>query len=132
MNKILPMTLLAGALSLGLAGCNEPINALQDQLPTNQFAMANIDVQHDVRIKPMPPQRVGAGQLEVIVQVYNLRAWDYVLDYTYYFVDANGAQVESPSGRQELRIPPHGTAQFKITSMTAQAADFRIQMRKVD
>ena len=130
MKKLLMMGLLAGALGGGLAGCTEPIPAMQDPLMPLQISMQSTGLQNDLLVTVLPVTRVGAGQLHVDIQLYTKTDHDLSVDYKYYFVDDHGAQTDNPSGWQFVKVPARGTQQFEFTSMSASAADFRVQLRR--
>jgi hypothetical protein len=116
--------------TLGLAGCTDPIPAMQDEIAQPpQVLMTDYLLQSRLRVTVMPPQRVGSGQLKVVVQVRNL--WDshQSVDYMYWFLDKNGARVDNQSGWQFVKVPPRGIEQFEFVSMSAAAEDFRVQLR---
>jgi uncharacterized protein YcfL len=131
MKRLLAM----GLLSLGLlAGCNEPIPAWQDQHGPVQVSMTDVGLQWKVRVGNVATNRVGAGQLQVSMQVFNTTGDDLTVDYKYWFTDKAGVQVEDSNGLSWIhqRIPPHGYVTVTFTSMGSTAEDFRVQFRAGD
>lgn len=130
MKKQLTMGLLGLALlGMGtLAGCQDPIPAYQDPNAIHQVNISDSWLQARIYAQIPQPQRVGAGQLKVSVQVYNRTGDDISIDYSYFFTDKAGSKVEDPiaTGRQFERIPAHGYQTISFTSMSAAAEDFRL------
>jgi len=129
MKKLLAMGLVA--LGLLAAGCEGPIPAYQDQNETVQVHLTGYGLQDQIRVTPPKPERVGAGQLKVTVQLYNRTGSDLSLDYKYFFTDKNGVQVETPisTGWEFVKIPPRGYQAITFTSLSAAAEDFRVELR---
>ena len=129
MKKLLAM----GLVTMGLlaAGCEGPIPAYQDPNTPLQVSLTGFGVQDDIRVTLPKPERVGAGQLKVTVQLYNRTGSDLGLDYKYFFTDKAGVQVENPiaTGWEFVKIPPRGYQAITFTSMSAAAEDFRVQLR---
>ena len=116
---------------LAVASCTDPISATQD--PVVQYPQVQFDsyyLQTWMRVQPPAVDRVGAGQLHVVVPIRNRTDEDRSLDYKYYFTDKNGVQVESPSGWQLVKIPRKGIEQFEFTSLSAAPQDFRVELRE--
>jgi uncharacterized protein YcfL len=129
MKKLLAM----GLLSVGLlAGCMDPIAANQDLNAPVQVKMADTWIQSKLLVTVNRPERVGAGQLKVTLQVYNRTGDDIPIDYQYYFTDRNGVKVEDPisTGWERQVIPAHATQGVSFTSLSAAPEDFRVQIRQ--
>jgi len=130
-SRIVLAALAMGAL-LSLSACTEPIALKPDPIATPpQVHLTEYGLQNDIYGTVLPPHRVGSGQLDVTVRLYNKTGHELQVDYQYSFLDQGGATVETPSGWHALRIAPKGWAEAKFTSMTAQAADFTVQIRPV-
>ena len=129
MKKLLAMGLVA--VGLLTAGCEGPIAAYQDPNAPLQVSMTGFGIQDDIRVSPPKPERVGAGQLKVTVQLYNRTGSTLAVDYKYFFTDKQGVQVETPiaTGWENVRIPPRGYQAITFTSLSAAAEDFRVQLR---
>ena len=128
MKKMLGLLLLGGALSM--VGCTEPIVANQNPYMPSQVTVTDYWLQNDIYVKVLQPERVGAGQLRAPIEIYNKTDHDLTIDYTYTFVDQGGVQVGNPPTWEFERLPPRGSKQIAPTSMSANAADFRVQIRK--
>ena len=121
-----------GLLSLGLlaAGCEGPIPAYQDPSAPLQVSLTGYGLQDKIRVVVPKPERVGAGQLKVTVQVFNRTNSDLTVDYRYSFTDKAGTPVENSNiGWEGERLPPNGYQTITFTSMSAAAEDFRVQLR---
>lgn len=132
MKKLLAMGLIScGTMALAMAGCNEPapLTAYQAHSMPSQISMTNWVLQNDVKVSKSQANRIGSGQLQVTVELYNTTDHNESVDYKYWFTDANGVGVDNPSGWQYVKIPPRGFQQFSFTSMSALANDFRVQLR---
>jgi len=129
MKKLLAMGLVA--MGLLAAGCEGPIPAYQDQYGPLQVSMTDYGMQDKIRVTAPKPERVGAGQLRVTVQLYNRTGSDLSVDYKYFFTDKAGVQVEQPisTGWEFVKIPPRGYQAVTFTSLSAAAEDFRVQLR---
>lgn len=126
------LSALALVSIFALAGCTEPIQLKQDPIATPpQIHLTRYGLQNDIYGEVLPVHRVGAGQLDVAVRLYNKTGQELQVDYQYRFLDQGGAEIESPSGWHAMRIAPKGWAEAKFTSMTAQAADFDLDVRPV-
>ena len=64
------------------------------------------------------------------IEIYNKTDHDLSIDYQYWFVDTGGARVDNAPGWEFVKLPPRGYTQIAPTSMSAMAADFRVQVRK--
>src|SRR4051812_15786791 len=91
MKRLLATTLLATGL---LAGCMDPIPAMHNTGAYNQVNMSDTWLQQRVVLTIPKPERVGAGQLKVTVELYNRTGDDISVDYKYFFTDKSGTQVE--------------------------------------
>jgi hypothetical protein len=132
MKSFLPLLAIAVAGALSLAACTDPIPLRQDPtINPPQIHVTDYWLQNDIYGQTVSVHRVGAGQLEVAVRLYNKRDWEKQVDYRYRFLSQSGAEVEAPSGWHALRIEQRGYTELKFTSMTAQAADFDVQVRPV-
>jgi uncharacterized protein YcfL len=130
MKKLLMMTLMAGAMGMGLGGCTEPIAAHQDEIVQPlQISFTEYWLRNEMAVTVLQPMRVGAGQARVVIQLRNKTDFPKAVDYKYYFVDERGVQVDNPSGWQLVKVPPRGTEQFEFVSMSPMARDFRVQLR---
>jgi uncharacterized protein YcfL len=128
MKKLLAMGLVV--LGMLAAGCEGPIPAWQDPNSPLQVSLTGYGLQDKIRVVVPKPERVGAGQLKVTVQVYNTTGSDLTVDYKYQFTDKAGTPVENSNiGWEAERIPPHGYQPIMFTSMSAAAEDFRVQLR---
>src|SRR5262249_17754173 len=124
------ITAATAALSLALAACdNPPLPAYQAHDMPSQVTVTDWWLQQDMRVSQVTPERVGAGQLKVTVQVYNTTDHDLTLDYKYWFTDKNGTAIEKDTGWQFFRVAPRGFETYSFTSIGA-VDDFRVQMRK--
>ena len=133
MKKLLPSSLLASSLlALGLlAGCQDPIPAWQNPNAPLQVTMDNNWLQNELYVQLPKPERVGAGQLKVTLQLYNRTGDDMTVDYKYFFTDKAGNKVEDPisTGWEAERVPAHGSQSISFTSLSAAADDFRVEIR---
>lgn len=126
MKKLLAMSLMG--LALLATGCMDPIPANQDPNAPRQVNISDTWLQARIYAQVPRPERVGAGQLKVSVQLYNRTGDDIPVDYSYFFTDRNGTKVEDPiaTGREFERIPAHGYVTVSFTSLSAAAEDFRL------
>ena len=126
------LTALALCVIFALAACTDPVPLRQNPLAAPpQIHLTGYWLQNDIYGEVLPVHRVGAGQLDVTVRLYNKCGHELQVDYSYRFLDQTGAAVEAPSGWAALRIPQKGYAEVKFTSMTAQATDFDLEIRPV-
>lgn len=115
------------ALGLAMAACEGPIPAWQDPNAPLQVSVSGYGMQDKIRVTPPQPERFGQGQLRVALQVFNRTGSDLSVDYTYWFTDKAGREVESPKTRVEV-LPPNGYKVLAFESLTA-VDDFRVQLR---
>jgi hypothetical protein len=125
MKKFLVMGLLTS--SLAMSGCYEPIPAWQDPNAPLQVSISDYWLQDKLRVTPPQPERFGSGQLRVALQVFNRTDQDLSVDYSYWFTDKAGREIEAPKTRVEV-LPPKGYKTFTFESLTA-VDDFRVQLR---
>jgi len=128
MKKLLAITLLATGL---MAGCMDPIPAMQNTYSPSQVNMSDTWLQQRVLLTIPKPERVGAGQLKVTVELYNRTGDDISVDYKYFFTDKSGTQIDQgvQTGWEFVRVPAHGRQSFSYTSMSAAAEDFHVDLR---
>ena len=124
---------LAGVIlvAAGVGGCTDPITANQD--PIMQYPQVHMEsyyLQQWTRVQPPITSRVGAGQLHVTVAIRNLTDSDMGLDYKYYFTGPSGSMVENETGWKLVTIPRKGISQIEFTSLSADARDFRVELRQ--
>jgi len=123
------MMLMLAAATLSLAACTDPIEVRSDKF--SQYPQVHTEsyyLKEWTRVQEPQAVRVGAGQLKVMIPIRNLTDNELQLDYIYTFTDPRGITVEGPSSRQFVRLPRKGIGQIEFTSMTATAADFRVQI----
>ncbi len=126
MKKLLVIGLAAAGVTL--AACQTgPIPAWQDPNYPLQVSVSDTTLQSQIRVSVQKPERFGAGQLRVTLNVLNTTGDDLRVDYTYWFTDASGRQVEAPLTRGDT-LPPHGYKPLVIESLSA-VDDFRVQLR---
>src|ERR1051325_3014775 len=126
MNRLFPKMLAGGVLCVALVGCaGSPYNALQSPDMPSQISMQDWYTQQAIRVTKAVPERVGAGQLKVTVEVYNSTNSDVSLDYRYSFVDHGGVAVENQTGWQLVKVPARGVQAFAFTS-TSPVDDFSV------
>ena len=122
--------MLVAVLGLAVAACNDPPRpAFQAPAQPTQITMTNWVLQQNITVSKAGASRIGAGQLQVNVELYNSSDHTIRADYKYWFTDKNGIGVDNQSGWQLVTVPPKGFQQFTITSMSAMADDFRVQLR---
>jgi hypothetical protein len=126
MKKFLAMGLVAAGLMMG--ACQGPIPAFQDPNAPLQVSLASYGLQDKIRVTVMPVERFGAGQLRVRVEGFNRTNQDLGLEYSFWFTDKTGRQVEQPRPGYEL-IRPNDYKTVTFESLTA-ADDFRVQLRQ--
>ena len=131
-----PVIVLAGGivgivLTLAAGGCWEPIAPNREVLRQYpQIHLATTGLQRQIYLREPIVNRVGDGQLQVVVPVRNLENGELNLEYQYRFLNNQGVQVEETSGWNTLRLPDYGSmAQIQFTSLTAQAANFDLDIR---
>ncbi len=125
--------LVAGAsICLLLAGCQGPVVPYVDSLsPYPQIHLTSYSLQGKIVVKEPIVSRVGGGQLDVVVPIRNLTDDELYLQYQYAFLDARGVMMEGKSGWMDLRIAPYGMAQAHFTSMTPEAANFDVDIDRL-
>ena len=124
--------LVAGLLVTGmaLAGCdNPPLHAYQSKFDTPQIVLTDWVLQQDLRVTKAITNRVGSGQLQVAIELENNTDHNIKVDYRYWYLDKNGATVDSPSSWQFTTVPSRAFQQFSITSMSSAADDFHVEIR---
>lgn len=121
--------LLGGMLlPLLLAACTGPIPAYTDPITgRTQVTVTEYWLQNMIRVQPLRPERVGAGQLKVSIEIRSFADYDLPLDYQYHFYDQTGHQTYV-SGWQLVRLPRKGNNTIDFTSMDP-AADFSVELR---
>ena len=127
--EYMKMWMAMGVVVAGLmaGACEGPIPAWQDASYPLQVSVSDTRLQSQVRVSVVKPERFGAGQLRVPVNVRNTTGEDLRIDYTYWFTDAAGRQTEQPLTQHET-LPPHGMKQLLVQSLGA-AEDFRVYLR---
>jgi predicted small secreted protein len=128
--KVLVLAAVVTVTAASLTACNEPIPAYQDIHHPLQVSMTDYYTQDSLRVNKITPERTGAGQLKVTVELFNRRDWEMTVDYKPRFMDKNGMQVDNDIGWQLVRIPQRGYQSFSFTSMSAAAEDFQVQLRR--
>ena len=129
MLKMIAVIGLVGAMGLAFTSCTDPINAWQD--PIVEYPQVHVDaysMQQRIRVQKPIATRFGAGQLQVDVPIRNLTDDDLTIDYVYYFMDSKGIEIGDPQ-TAFLRVQRKGIGQIEIKSMSAQAADFRVEIK---
>jgi uncharacterized protein YcfL len=117
-------------MALLAAGCeNTPYGGHQAYSQPMQVTMTDALLQHDLKVSKAQAHRVGAGQLEVTVELYNQSDHNLPVDYQYWWVDKAGMAVDNRSGWQAIKLAPRSFQQITFTSMSALADDFRVQVR---
>ena len=130
MKKVL-MGCVGAVMLVAVGGCTDPIAARQDTFyPFPQISVDSYSLQNDIAVQPPVVSRVGAGQLKAQIVVRNLTNKAIDLDYKFWFVDVNGVQVEGDKSWLSKRIHARGMDTIEFSSLTASAADFRVQMRR--
>ena len=115
-----------------LAGCQGPVVPYADSLsPYPQIHLTSYSLQGKIVVKEPIVSRVGGGQLDVVVPVRNLTDQTLYLQYQYAFLDSRGVMIEGRSGWMDLRIPPYAMAQAHFTSMTPEAANFDLDISRL-
>lgn len=112
-----------------LAACDRPIPGIKD--PTvipPQVHLTSHALSDDLYFQTPVVTRVGAGQVDVTVGVYNRDGDENLIDFQYRFL-YNGSEAEQPSGWHMLRVPPRGWSQIHFTSLTALPNDFDVNVR---
>ncbi len=115
---------------VGLTGCTDPIVANRDNIDVYPQVHVESYFLRNVALVVQPPRtsRVpGSGQLRVSIPIRNKTDDDLNVDYIYYFLAANGKQVEKTSGRMFLNVPRKGMAEIEFVSLTP-AEDFRVEL----
>jgi uncharacterized protein YcfL len=124
---------LALVLVGGLTACTDPIPAQQDALKTYpQVHLTNHYLQAWTRVQQVDLKYLGAQQLRVAVVIRNLTNDDLPIDYRYRFLNESGMEVEQVSSWQAMVLPKRGYREITITSMTALAKDFDLQIRQAE
>ncbi|HUO09141.1 MAG TPA: DUF1425 domain-containing protein [Phycisphaerae bacterium] len=129
MLKNLVLVCALGTMGLAITGCTDPINAWQD--PIVEYPQVHVDaysMQQRIRVQKPIATRFGAGQLQVDVPIRNLTDDDLTIDYVYYFMDSKGIQIGEPE-TAFLRVQRKGIGQIEIKSLSAAAADFRVEIK---
>lgn len=123
--------LVTGILAAAMALCacdNPPLPAYQAKFDAPQFSMTDWGLQQDLRVSKAVTNLVGAGQLQVAIELENNTDHVVKADYRYTFLDKNGVAIDPASAWTPVNVPPRGFQQFTITSMSP-AADFRVELR---
>lgn len=117
-------------LAVALAGCTEKIGAYQDPEKPKQVMVTEYWLREQLRVDVSRPERVGAGQLKVNMNLYNTTDFPLLVQYKYVFTDRGGVQVDNiDAGWQSERIAPRETKPISFTSMSAAAEDFQVTVR---
>ena len=131
MKKLLATGLIVTAM---LLGCQDPIAAKMDELPPQQVSLDNDYLRNTLRFRTPMIERVGAGQLKVTMQVYNLTGDPVKLDYKYYFTDANWTPIDDGVVTGWLpvqgNVAPHDWTAFSFTSISAAPQNFKVHIRQ--
>ena len=128
--KMIP-ALVGASLLVAVTGCTDQIPAQQDPVAVyDQITVDSYSLQNDIVVQPAVTGRIGAGQLQVDINVRNKTDHDLQLDYKYYFVDAKGVPMDRDTSWQAVRIPRKGVETIEFKSLTASAADFRVELRR--
>ena len=120
------------AVMFCLIGCHGPVVPGQDTLTAfPQVHLTSYSLQGKITIQEPIVDRVGDGQLQVVVPVRNLTGSRLYLEYQYYFLNQQGVQVEENSGWNTLRLPSYSIQQIQFTSLTALANNFDLDIRRL-
>ena len=120
------------AVMFCLIGCHGPVVPGQDTLTAfPQVHLTSYSLQGKITIQEPIVDRVGDGQLQVVVPVRNLTGSRLYLEYQYYFLNQQGVQVEENSGWNTLRLPPYSIQQIQFTSLTALVNNFDLDIRRL-
>ena len=120
------------AILLCLTGCQGPVVPGQDTLTVfPQVHLTSYSLRGKITIQGPIVNRVADGQLQVTVPVRNMTGGRLYLEYQYYFLNQEGVQVEEDSGWNTLRLPPYSLQQIQFTSLTAEADNFDLDMRRL-
>ncbi len=119
------------ACLLGISGCQGPIVPNQNTLnPFPQVHLTSSNLQSEILVNEPIVSRVGDGQLDVVIPVRNVTAYELYLEFQYTFLNAQGAHAQETSGWNTLRVPAYSMAQIHFTSLTP-AANFDCTIRRL-
>ncbi len=120
------------AIMFCVSGCHGPVVPGQNTLAVfPQVHLASYSLQGKITIQEPIVNRVGDGQLQVAVPVRNMTGDRLYLEYQYYFLNHQGVQVEENSGWNTLRLPPYSVQQIQFSSLTAEAYNFDLDIRRL-
>lgn len=126
MKKISLVAVLLFIVACGAtkAGKNpDPIHATEKVILLDRYHKSNLKVVKS-RIEKLP-----SGQTEVALEIENRNNDDIPTDIQVTFLGADGFEVEK-TGWTPFGFEHHDVSTFKATSLTSNAADYRITIRK--
>ena len=124
---LLSVVILAGGMGLG--GCvKPPIEGRQDPYQANQINFAQEDLRKETAVMAPRVARDEAGLMHVSVPIRAATDRQLYVDYRFTFLDANG-QETSATGWMTKSLTPNVFDEISGNSLSARAADFRIDLR---
>ena len=120
-----------GLLVLMLAGCNQvtaPIEGRADPYPANQINLASQDLRDKTAISPPIVDRRD-GILYVTVPIRSASNYDLHVDYKVTFFNSNGSIIYQGSWEQMPTLIHNVPSELRFNSLTAEAADWRLDLR---
>ena len=118
------------AVAMALAGCvNKPITGRADPYSPEQIHFTEADLANKTAVGPPLVERRD-GLLHVTVPIRSAINKALHIDYRVTFLDKQGVPVEGPGTWNGGTVLPPNTPSFiRTNSMTANAADFQIDIR---
>jgi uncharacterized protein YcfL len=106
------------AIMFCVSGCHGPVVPGQNTLAVfPQVHLASYSLQGKITIQAVPVRNMTGDRL--------------YLEYQYYFLNHQGVQVEENSGWNTLRLPPYSVQQIQFSSLTAEAYNFDLDIRRL-
>ncbi|MEM7227589.1 MAG: YcfL family protein [Planctomycetota bacterium] len=107
-------------------GLGDPYPAPQND---PQITVLNRELQPWLAFQPARVLRTETETMAVNVPMRNATDEYYQLDYRFIFLDANGLELTPVMGWRHMPVQPRQMVRFDAKSLTADAVDYRLEVK---